>query len=174
MLPSFGASPYAKTEPLAETIHTPPLSDVVVIAVVTIVKVGLPAIASVEVTSEQVARSRIGAVLIFGVLGLAAADRGTFLVHLKNGQTGYFTIDGYTENRLLGKLSPWLHALNIPIGAPTTIALTATPSISVADELTKLAGLRDSGVLTEDEFLAQKAKLLVRPAARPNAKRPPG
>jgi hypothetical protein len=30
----------------------------------------------------------------------------------------------------------------------------------VADELTKLAGLRDAGVLTEDEFAEQKAKLL--------------
>ena len=29
-----------------------------------------------------------------------------------------------------------------------------------ADELTKLAGLRDQGVLTEDEYQAQKAKLL--------------
>jgi hypothetical protein len=31
---------------------------------------------------------------------------------------------------------------------------------SVADELAKLAALRDSGVLSEDEFEAQKAKLL--------------
>jgi hypothetical protein len=31
---------------------------------------------------------------------------------------------------------------------------------SSADELTKLAGLRDSGVITEEEFAAQKAKLL--------------
>ena len=29
-----------------------------------------------------------------------------------------------------------------------------------ADELTKLAGLRDQGVITEDEFQAQKARLL--------------
>ena len=31
---------------------------------------------------------------------------------------------------------------------------------SSADELTKLAALRDSGALTEEEFAAQKAKLL--------------
>ena len=36
---------------------------------------------------------------------------------------------------------------------------TATP-ISSADELAKLAQLRDSGVLTDAEFAAQKAKLL--------------
>ena len=32
--------------------------------------------------------------------------------------------------------------------------------ISTADELTKLADLRDKGVLTEEEFTAHKAKLL--------------
>jgi hypothetical protein len=35
-------------------------------------------------------------------------------------------------------------------------------SVSTAEELTKLAALRDSGVLTEAEFADQKAKLLAR------------
>lgn len=33
-------------------------------------------------------------------------------------------------------------------------------SVSVADELLKLAALRDGGILTEDEFAQQKARLL--------------
>ena len=37
---------------------------------------------------------------------------------------------------------------------------TASTSTSGADELVKLAGLRDQGVLTDAEFAAQKAKLL--------------
>jgi hypothetical protein len=37
---------------------------------------------------------------------------------------------------------------------------TAAPSPDVADQLTKLAALRDQGILTEEEFGAQKAKLL--------------
>lgn len=37
---------------------------------------------------------------------------------------------------------------------------TASSSASTADELAKLAQLRDSGVLTADEFEAQKATLL--------------
>lgn len=37
---------------------------------------------------------------------------------------------------------------------------TAGSSASSADELTKLAGLRDQGVITDAEFNAQKAKLL--------------
>lgn len=37
---------------------------------------------------------------------------------------------------------------------------TSPPASSIADELIKLAQLRDAGVLTSDEFEAQKAKLL--------------
>jgi hypothetical protein len=40
------------------------------------------------------------------------------------------------------------------------VAPAGPTSTSVADELTKLAALRDSGVLTEDEFAVQKARLL--------------
>ena len=38
---------------------------------------------------------------------------------------------------------------------------TAGAGTSTADQLTKLANLRDSGALTTEEFEAQKAKLLV-------------
>ena len=44
--------------------------------------------------------------------------------------------------------------------AQVIAAAVSSPQISIADELTKLAGLRDSGILTEAEFSAQKAKLL--------------
>jgi hypothetical protein len=37
---------------------------------------------------------------------------------------------------------------------------TAGASVGSADEITKLAGLRDSGEITAEEFAAQKAKLL--------------
>jgi hypothetical protein len=40
------------------------------------------------------------------------------------------------------------------------IRQAAGSSSGSADELTKLAALRDSGVLTDEEFTAQKAKLL--------------
>ncbi|NRB01528.1 MAG: SHOCT domain-containing protein [Rhodobacteraceae bacterium] len=36
----------------------------------------------------------------------------------------------------------------------------AAGAVSVADELEKLSGLKDKGVLTEEEFAAQKAKLM--------------
>lgn len=42
----------------------------------------------------------------------------------------------------------------------TQAAPVVTASPDLADQLTKLAALRDQGILTEDEFSAQKAKLL--------------
>jgi len=44
--------------------------------------------------------------------------------------------------------------------APETPAQVNTPVSSVADELGKLAKLKDAGVLTDAEFQAQKSKLL--------------
>ena len=38
--------------------------------------------------------------------------------------------------------------------------VSVSSSNSIADELTKLVQLRDAGILTEEEFQAQKAKLL--------------
>jgi hypothetical protein len=40
-------------------------------------------------------------------------------------------------------------------------SVSASDPASTADELAKLAELRESGVLTEEEFAAQKARLLV-------------
>jgi Short C-terminal domain/Protein of unknown function (DUF2510) len=49
-----------------------------------------------------------------------------------------------------------------PIAAPVPVAAAAepVPVLDVADQLMKLAQLRDAGVLTDDEFATQKAKLL--------------
>lgn len=41
---------------------------------------------------------------------------------------------------------------------PASASASAAPDL--ADQLTRLAALRDQGILTEDEFAAQKAKLL--------------
>lgn len=42
------------------------------------------------------------------------------------------------------------------------LTASAPQAVSAADELSKLAALRDKGILTEDEFVAQKGKLLSR------------
>lgn len=39
---------------------------------------------------------------------------------------------------------------------------TAVPQPDIADQLVKLASLRDAGILTEEEFTAKKTELLER------------
>ena len=49
---------------------------------------------------------------------------------------------------------------SVPIAQPITQPVVAPTSSSVADELAKLAKLKADGILTEEEFQAQKSKLL--------------
>ena len=44
--------------------------------------------------------------------------------------------------------------------APVMSQPVAPQSSSIADELTKLAALKEQGILTDEEFQIQKAKLL--------------
>ena len=44
--------------------------------------------------------------------------------------------------------------------APPPPAAAAAPEVDVISQLKSLAALRDQGILTEDEFTAQKAKIL--------------
>lgn len=79
----------------------------------------------------------------------------------------------YTAHRLIreGRFPLPVHRVgrSVRISGPQLraylgIESVATPPprepITVADELTKLADLRDRGLLTEQEFAAQKARLL--------------
>ena len=51
-------------------------------------------------------------------------------------------------------------AQQVDAATRTYIQSAAGTSTSTAEELTKLAGLRDQGVITDAEFAAQKAKVL--------------
>lgn len=70
------------------------------------------AVASIEVTSQQVAKSKLGAAVTLGLLGAVTAkgtaERVTLVVTLKSGEAGYLTADGQSTPALLGKVSPWL------------------------------------------------------------------
>ncbi len=52
-------------------------------------------------------------------------------------------------------------AAQAPAPAPAPAAAPA-PATDIVGELTSLAQLRDQGILTEEEFAAQKAKILAR------------
>jgi hypothetical protein len=62
------------------------------------------------------------------------------------------------------KIETWIRAHpsfrgNVPQHAPVAAPQSAAP-VNIADELTKLAQLRDAGVLSPEEFAQAKAKLL--------------
>lgn len=66
-----------------------------------------------------------------------------------------FNVHKMSAGELRGKLGKWANTLPEP---PTVESSAGTAS--VADELAKLAQLRDQGVLSSEEFDAQKARLL--------------
>jgi len=122
-------------------------------------------VCGVDVGGEQVGKSKVGAVLVFGILGGLAAKssvaRGDITVYLKSGGEAYFHVDKKSEMEVRAALSPLLGVVGIPFGSEAAAPVVAASSaVSTADELAKLAQLRDQGVLTEEEFAAEKAKLL--------------
>ena len=62
--------------------------------------------------------------------------------------------DAYAQ-QVQAQASPTPVAYAAPVAAPA-----AVPAVDVVTQLKELAGLRDAGILTEEEFLAQKAKVL--------------
>jgi hypothetical protein len=66
------------------------------------------------------------------------------------------------QKKLMERQTQYIHQVGpmaAPAAAPAAPAPAAPPA-DLADQLRKLADLRDQGVLTEEEFAAQKAKLL--------------
>lgn len=122
----------------------------------------------VTVDGGQVAKRRIGAVAVFGVLGGLAGkggeDRSFLSIYRKDGAVACYQIDKQSPQAVRAKLSPLLVKVGVPFLDDPAAAQATPPSpasqVSVADELTKLAALRDAGVISDEEFAAQKAKLL--------------
>jgi hypothetical protein len=133
-------------------------------------RLDLASIKSVAVGGGQIAKSRVGATLAFGIAGLAAKgaqDRTEIALHLNSGDAAFFVIDGVSPFELRAKLLPLLRDAGIPLkdksdeqpGAPDA-AGGEGPAYSLGDELAKLAQLHEKGVLTDAELAAAKAKLL--------------
>lgn len=73
-----------------------------------------------------------------------------------NGESLLFEVPKISAPELRSRLQPYQSRLNSSPVAPAT-----APAIdSKADELLKLAGLLDKGLLTAEEFAEQKKRLL--------------
>jgi predicted RNA-binding Zn-ribbon protein involved in translation (DUF1610 family) len=131
-------------------------------------KLDLASVKSVEIGGGQVTKSKVAATLAFGVLGGLAAkgakDRVEIAVHLKSGGAAFFVLDNKHAFEIRASLAPLLTMLSIPfadeVDQQAGAAAEPLVTLSLADELTKLAKLQESGFLTAEEVTAAKAKLL--------------
>lgn len=65
------------------------------------------------------------------------------------------------QKKVMERQSQYVHHMNPPAApAADPAAPPSAAPVDLADQLKKLAELRDQGILTEEEFAAQKAKLL--------------
>lgn len=142
--------------------------------------IGWSHMASISFDSGTAAKSRVGATLAFGVLGALASqgaqDVATITINLKDGNAAFYRVEGKSGPMVRASFQPFLVAYSIPClddpaagsAPPQGVSAapppaTATPSVSPigrADELAKLAGLRDQGVISEEEFQSMKQQLL--------------
>jgi len=127
------------------------------------------AIQDIEISTQATKRVTAGRVIALGVFALAAKKGETYTyIHISDSNTVWSFADTTSQAKVLAAMKPILDAFNSRVtSAPLAATIsgpTPTPaagsSPSVADELAKLAKLRAEGVLTDEEFAAQKAKLL--------------
>lgn len=129
---------------------------------------------SVSFDAGTTAKSRAGKALALGVLALASKktqDEAHMSVFLRDGNAMIFHVVGMSAEELRAKVQPYLAASSTPcLDDASDSSSSERPEIpadgrspvplSVGDEISKLVALRDSGAITDDEFLAHKARLL--------------
>ena len=125
--------------------------------------VGWADVRGVSFESGTAAKSRAPGVVAFGVLGLAGKSTqkdAHFTVFLRNGNAAIFHVLGVGGPYVRAKVQSFLTAAGVPCLDDQPETTPAPTPVSKADELAKLASLHDSGLLTDDEFATEKAKLL--------------
>ena len=123
-----------------------------------VARVPLSEVASVDITGGQVATSKVPNVLLFGLLGLGAKgskDQSTLGVRCRDGETAWYLVD-VSPSWLRAKLTPFLRRAGIGSREEGSAPAVA----DLGSRLRDLAALRDEGLLTEDEFVQQRARLL--------------
>lgn len=120
---------------------------------------------SIQIDGESVGKSRVGAVLAFGVLGLAAKgskNQTAITVYTKDDQTAYYLIDKVNYVNVLAKVKPLLKEAGVPTHDEASMKGVASlaQEDDVVEQIKKLAKLKEQGVLTEEEFTSKKRQLL--------------
>ena len=121
---------------------------------------------SVELLGDEEAKDKVGAVILFGVLGgLAAKNRRavTYLtVHLKSGDEAYFLVRNKTHIEVRAALSPILREVGVPFHDDLRDAPAAVPvqPVSVVVEIEKAWRLLQEGAVTQQQYEKYKDDLL--------------
>ncbi len=166
-----GWSGQAKTYPGKSKVIKLDKAGVSLCGIKTIFTIPWEQVQDIDVEGPEAASKRITAtrMVTMGVFALAAQKKSksaVMIVKLRSGEEAVFQTQKFAAGELRGKLAPITSYLRRAgaavdgIAAPSEQPLGDTPAASVADELKKLAELKDAGLLTEDEFQGQKAKLL--------------
>lgn len=108
--------------------------------------------------SRRVTVTRLIAVGIFAfALQKKGRDKDAFVaVTLADGQEAIFHVKNQSPMELRARLSQTISQIKQYAPQPTAAAV----SVSIADELAKLAKLKDDGVITQAEFDKKKTELL--------------
>jgi hypothetical protein len=131
-------------------------------------------VSGVAIEGPEAARRRVTAarLLTVGVFAFAVKkkDKLAYLTVATHQGEVTFEVDGVLAPELKGRLARWTNTLaelapSIITESPPPTSTPASvnpspPTGSLADELKKLAELRDAGILTDEEFAQQKALLL--------------
>jgi hypothetical protein len=124
---------------------------------------------SISVEGGQVAKSKVGPELAFGIFGALGAkgakDRTYIIVNRNDGAQGVWEVDKMAPMQVRADLNPVLQVAGVPfvgepLSAPPAPAVAQVAPQSMAEELERLAGLRDRGILSDEEFGIAKARLL--------------
>ena len=143
-------------------------------------------VSGISFDSNTIKKSRVGKAAMVGVFALAARKTqaaADITVLLKDGNAAMYQVPGKSGQQVRAQVNALLVEQGVkclddaplpeaqpvaPAPAPPPVVAAAPapappppmPPVSVADEIAKLAALRDSGALTDEEFAAHKAALL--------------
>lgn len=111
--------------------------------------------------NRRVTVTRLLAVGIFAfTLKKKSTDKEAYItIELADGQEVIFFVDNKAPMDLKAKLAKVISQVK-QAGVAGQAQASAQPQGSVADELTKLASLKEQGILTQEEFDAKKKQLL--------------
>jgi hypothetical protein len=121
------------------------------------VKTGMSAFSWGEKVTITVAGSGEHSAIV-SVQSAAKTIFGSATTHSKN-RENVREIITHTSNLLAKHGSQWEEEIGLKPNAQGSTSLGQPPGL-IADELTKLAALREQGLLSPEEFNAQKARLL--------------